>query len=61
MQETWVRSLMQEDPHASEHLRPCATTTEACAPKAYGLQQEKPLHWEACVPQLEHSVCSLKL
>ena len=29
-------------PHAAEQLSPCATTTEACVPRARGLQQEKP-------------------
>ena len=28
-----------------------ATTTEACAPRARALQQEKPPHWEARAPQ----------
>ena len=28
--------------HAAEQLSPCATTTEACAPRACALQQEKP-------------------
>ena len=32
-------------------LSPCATTTEACAPRAHALLQEKPLQWEACAPQ----------
>ena len=26
MQETWVQSLVQEDPHAEGQLSPCATT-----------------------------------
>ena len=30
---------------------PWATTTEARVPRAYAPQQEKPLQWEACVPQ----------
>ena len=30
-----------------------ATTTEAHAPKAHALQQEKPVQWEAHAPQLE--------
>ena len=29
-------------PHAAEQLSPCATTTEAYAPTARALQQEKP-------------------
>ena len=31
-------------PHAAEQLSPCATTTEAQAPRARAPQQEKPLH-----------------
>ena len=42
MQGTRIRVLVQEDPHAAEQLSPCATTTEACAPRACALQQEKP-------------------
>ena len=38
-------------PHAVEQLSPCATTTEACAPRACALQQEKPPQWEALTPQ----------
>ena len=66
MQETWVQSLVWEDSirrgasksvhHnfqacASQLLSPCAVTTEACAPRARALQQEKPLQWEAHAPQ----------
>ena len=32
-------------------LSPCATTTEACAPRARAPQQEKSPHWEARAPQ----------
>ena len=32
-------------------LSPRATTTEACAPRACALQQEKPRQWEARTPQ----------
>ena len=32
-------------------LSPCATTTEAHAPRACAPQQEKPLQWEALAPQ----------
>ena len=28
MQGTWVQALVWEDPHATEQLSPCATTTE---------------------------------
>ena len=47
MQGTRVPSLVREDPHAAEQLSPWATTTEARAPRACALQQEKPLQWEA--------------
>ena len=32
-------------------LSPCATTTEAHAPRAHAPQQEKPLQWDACTPE----------
>ena len=32
-------------------LSPCATTTEARAPRACALQQRKPPQWEACALQ----------
>ena len=32
-------------------LSPCATTTEARAPRARAAQQEKPPQWEARAPQ----------
>ena len=31
-------------------LIPCTTTTKACAPRAWALQQEKPLQWGAHAP-----------
>ena len=34
----------------SQLLSPCATTTEACEPRACALQQEKTLQGEACTP-----------
>ena len=37
--------------HVLQLLKPCATTTEARAPRAHALQQEKPPHWEAHAPQ----------
>ena len=37
-----------QEPH---QLSPHATTTEACAPKAWALQQVKPPQWEARAPQ----------
>ena len=68
MQGTWVRALGQEDSTcrgatktmSRNYWSPRATTTEACAPTAHALQQEKPLQWEAHalqrtphLPQLE--------
>ena len=38
---------------ATEQLSPCATTTEAHAPRAHALQREKPPQWEARALQLE--------
>ena len=45
--------LLSLHPRAREPqlLSPCATTTEACACGAHAPQQEKPLQWEARVPQ----------
>ena len=37
--------------HEPQLLSPCATTTEARAPIARALQQEKPPQQEACAPQ----------
>ena len=63
VQGTWIRSLVQEIPHATEQLGPCATTaepelwslrvttTEARAPGARALQRERPLQWEARAPR----------
>ena len=66
MQGTRVRAPAQEDPTcrgatkpvchnywacAPQLLSPCATTTEACAPRARAPQQEKPLQQEAHAPQ----------
>ena len=45
----------------SQRLSPHATTTEAHAPRACALQQEKPPQCEACAPQLESSPHSLQL
>lgn len=42
IQGTRVQSLDWEDATCSRQLRPCATTAEACTPRAHGLQQEKP-------------------
>ena len=40
---------------------PCATTAEACVPRACALQQEKPPQCKAHVPQLESRPSSLQL
>ena len=53
VQGTPVQSLVQEDPNALGQRSPCATTTEAHAPRIHALQQEKPLKQEAHAPQLE--------
>ena len=39
-QETWIQS--GKIPRAVGQISPCATTTEACVPRACGWQQEKP-------------------
>ena len=53
VQGTQVQSLVWEDHTAMEQLTPCATTTEARAPKACAPQQEKPPQREAHALQLE--------
>ena len=53
MQETQVRSLAQEDPTRLGATRPVCIATKPCAPRAYALQQEKPLQEEARALQLE--------
>ena len=44
----WACAL---EPMNPQLLNPCATATEACAPRARAPQQEKPPQWEACTPQ----------
>ena len=44
----WACTL---EPVESQLLSPCTTTTEARAPRAHALQQEKPPQWEARAPQ----------
>ena len=46
--------------HMPQLLRPRATATEACVPRAHAPQQEKPLQWEAHELQWS-SPCSLQL
>ena len=43
MQGTRVQSLVQDDATCVEQLSPCATITEAHAPRVHAPQQEKPL------------------
>ena len=54
---SWSRKI----PHGPGQLSLCATTTEARVPRAWALQQEKPLQWEAYTPQLWSSPCLLQL
>ena len=75
MQETWIRSLAQEDPTCHREAKPMCHNSEAPvrsrAPKpqllkpmhsrAHTPQQEKPLQWKAYAPQLESSPHSLQL
>ena len=59
MQGMWVRSLVQEDSTCyGTHKAMChnswacvAASTEACAPRAHALHQEKPLQEEALALQ----------
>ena len=44
----WACAL---EPESHNYWGPCATTTEACAPRAHAPQQEKPPQWEACALQ----------
>ena len=61
MQGTWVQSLVWEQ----RSHEPCSNKGHVLQllkptyPGAHVLQQEKPLQWEACTPQLESSPHSL--
>ena len=66
MQETWVWSLIRENPICHRATEPAtstepvlqilrAATSEAHAPQVCALQQEKPLQWEAHALQLQSS------
>ena len=44
----WACTL---EPACRNYWSPCATTTEARAPRAHVPQQEKPPQWEACATQ----------
>ena len=61
IQGTRIWSLVGEDPSAVGQLSQCVTATEANAPRAHALQQEKPPQWEAQATQLENNPCSLHL
>ena len=47
--------------HKPQLLSLCATTTEACVPRAHAPQQEKPPRWEDRAPQQKSSPRSLQL
>ena len=51
MQETWVQSLLQEDPTCSGAIKPMCHNYWAQEP-----QQEKPLQSAAHTPQLEETL-----
>ena len=55
------QSLIWENSTCCRQLSPAAMTTEPTCPRAYALQQKKPLQWEAHPPQLESSPHSLQL
>ena len=44
------RSHRSNQAHTQQLLSPSYATTEALAPRACSLQQEKPLQWEVCAP-----------
>ena len=48
-----ARELQLLKPVCHNYWSLCATTTEARAPRAHAPQEEKPLQWEARLPQLE--------
>ena len=57
MQETQVfEPWSGKIPCVSGQLSPCATTTEACSPRACASQEEKSLQREAWALQLESSL-----
>ena len=72
MQQTRVRSLVQEEPTSCGATKPVhhncwacapepgAAATEAHGPRAHAQQEERPPQWQACTPQLERSPRSLQ-
>ena len=66
VQETWVWSLVREDPTCHKAAKPVchhfwvALEPGGCncwSPCAHAAQQENPLQWEAQTPQLDSSPC----
>ena len=55
MQGHWFDPWSEKIPNAMEQLSPHATPTEAHAPRARALQQEKPPQREACAQLREAS------
>ena len=53
----WINQVMPWP----QLLSPRVTTTEACVPRAYALQQEKPAQWEAFAVKLGNRPHSLQL
>ena len=60
MQETWIQSLIQEDPTYCRATKPIHHNYWACALELM-LHNEKPQQWEAHAPQLERSSRSPQL
>ena len=50
-----------KSPHAVGQLSLSATTTEPMHSRVCALEQEKPLQWEPCTPQLESKLHLLQL
>ena len=69
MQETWVWSLIWEDPTCHRATKPGTCNCWAhvpqllkpACPRARALHQEQPPQWKPCTPQLESSPHSLQL
>ena len=60
MQETWIQSLIQEDPTYCRATKPIHHNYWACALELM-LHNEKPQQWEAHAPQLESTPCPPQL
>ena len=59
--ETWVWSLVGEDPTGRGAIRSTHHNYWIWTPRAWALPQEKPLQWEDCALQLESSSCLIQL